>query len=202
MHRICLFSYLTRPLIGHFRVPKILIFKTRLCTKPLQWNEFYMHENKNYFNINGLAISLALKQRHGVALKWSIVSSVSFAWLWYYGYAIILSGGVDPQDGRPLVRKEALCPFCQGDKAHAFSLESISQSTADEYVMCPNTKLLVDMRQIAPDVVMEDVGEQFRIEDSKLVLDIARSSKLGDGAFGAVYRALYDGKSVAAKVCK
>ena len=38
-----------------------------------------MHENKNYFNINGLAISLALKQRHEVALKWSIVSSVSFA---------------------------------------------------------------------------------------------------------------------------
>ena len=68
--------------------------------------------------------------------------------------------------------------------------------------MCPNTKLLVDMRQIAPDVVMEDVGEQFRIEDSKLLLDIARSSKLGDGAFGAVYRASYDGKSVAAKVCK
>ena len=58
------------------------------------------------------------------------------------------------------------------------------------------------MRQIAPDVVMEDVGDQFRIDESKLVVNISRSSLLGDGAFGAVYRASYDGKVVAAKVCK
>lgn len=108
--------------------------------------------------------------------------------------------GLDPQDGLPLVRKEAECPVCLHDKAHTFSLESISQTTTDEFIMCPNTKLLVAMRQIAPDVVMEDVGDQFRIDESKLVVNISRSSLLGDGAFGAVYRASYDGKVVAAKV--
>ena len=34
---------------------------------------------KNHFHINGFAISLAVNHRHGVALKWSIVLSVSFA---------------------------------------------------------------------------------------------------------------------------
>ena len=111
------------------------------------------------------------------------------------------SGGVDPQ-GLPLVKKQAGCPECHGDKAHTFDLQSLSQTNTEEYIMCPNTKLLVAVRQIAPDVIMEDVGEQFRIEESKLVLNLSRASLLGDGSFGAVYRAVYDGKSVAAKVCE
>lgn len=108
---------------------------------------------------------------------------------------------MDPQEGLPLVRKQAACPVCNGDNAHTFDLDCIAKASANEYIMCPNTKLLVSLRQIAPDVVMEDVGEHFRIEESKLVLNINRASLLGDGAFGAVYRALYHGKSVAAKVC-
>ena len=109
---------------------------------------------------------------------------------------------MDPQDGQPLVKKQAGCPVCQGDKAHTFDLKSISQTDTEEFVMCPNTKLLVALRHIAPDVVMEDVGEQFRIEESKLILKISHGSLLGDGGFGAVYRASYDGKPVAAKVCE
>ena len=109
---------------------------------------------------------------------------------------------MDPQDGQPLVKKQAECPVCQGEKAHTFDLKSISQTDTEEFVMCPNTKLLVALRHIAPDVVMEDVGEQYRIDESKLVLKISHVSLLGDGGFGAVYRASYDGKPVAAKVCE
>ena len=114
---------------------------------------------------------------------------------------LLCLGGVDPQEGLPLVKKQAVCPVCKGEDAHAFTLDVIVKASDNEYIMCPNTKLLVSLRQIAPDVVMEDVGEQFRIEERKLVLNTTRTSLLGDGSYGAVYRALYDGKSVAAKVC-
>lgn len=106
---------------------------------------------------------------------------------------------LDPE-GSPLVKKQAECPVCKGEKAHTFSLNAIAQASENEYVMCPNTKLLVALRQIAPDVVMEDVGDQYRIDGSKLELDIKRARLLGDGAFGHVYRARYNGKPVAAKV--
>ena len=43
-------------IIGHFRVPKTLNFKTRLSAN-LSLNEFYLHEK------NGFALRLALKQR-------------------------------------------------------------------------------------------------------------------------------------------
>ena len=110
-------------------------------------------------------------------------------------------GGVDPQEGLPLVKKQAMCPVCKGEDSHAFTLDTIAMASDNEYIMCPNTKLLVSLGQIAPDVLLKDVGEQFRIEESKLVLNTTRTSLLGDGSYGAVYRALYDGKSVAAKVC-
>ena len=114
---------------------------------------------------------------------------------------LLCLGGVDPQEGLPLVKKQAVCPVCKGEDAHAFALDTIARVSDTGYIMCPNTKLLVSLRQIAPDVVLEDVGEQFKIEESKLVLSTTRTSLLGDGSYGAVYRALYDGKSVAAKVC-
>ena len=108
---------------------------------------------------------------------------------------------MSPHEGLPLVKKQAVCPVCKGEDAHTFALDAIAKAWENEYVMCPNTKLLVSLRQIAPDVVMEDVGEQFRIEESKLDLNTKRNWLLGDGAFGRVYRARYNGKSVAAKVC-
>ena len=110
-------------------------------------------------------------------------------------------GGVDPQEGLPLVKKQAMCPVCKGEDSHAFALDALTMASDNGFIMCPNTKLLVSLDQIAPDVLLKDVGEQFRIEESKLVLNTTRTSLLGDGSYGAVYRALYDGKSVAAKVC-
>ena len=58
--------------IGHFRVPKTLSFKTRLSE-----NKFYMR-TKNIFTL-----SLALRQRLGATLKWSIVHTEAYRWLDY-----------------------------------------------------------------------------------------------------------------------
>ena len=55
-------------LTGHFRVPKILNFKTRLNLS--YENEFYLQEIKSHFYMNGFALSLALTQRLRVTWKW------------------------------------------------------------------------------------------------------------------------------------
>ena len=54
--------------IGHFQVPKIRTFRARLSAKPFLWK--WVLFAWNYFHINGLALSLALKQRLGATWKW------------------------------------------------------------------------------------------------------------------------------------
>ena len=44
--------------ISHFRVPKTLSFKTRSSAQPLFENEFYLHKNKNHFQINAFIYQL------------------------------------------------------------------------------------------------------------------------------------------------
>ena len=56
--------------IGHFQVPKIRTFRARLSAKPLLWK--WVLFAWNYFHINGLALSLALKQRLGATWKWPV----------------------------------------------------------------------------------------------------------------------------------
>ena len=46
-------------LLGHFRVPKLLTFKTRLSPKPIR---LFAREQKIIFHINSLALSVALKR--------------------------------------------------------------------------------------------------------------------------------------------
>ena len=59
--------------IGHFQVPKILTFRARLSAKPFLWK--WVLIAWNYFHINGLALSLALKQRLGATQKWRIAGT-------------------------------------------------------------------------------------------------------------------------------
>ena len=44
--------------ISHFRVPETLSFKTRSSAQPLFENEFYLHKNKNHFQINAFIYQL------------------------------------------------------------------------------------------------------------------------------------------------
>ncbi len=65
--------------IGHFRVTLCLCFKTSLRAKPSYENEFDLHENgpvgEFYYQMNGFARRLVLKQRHRVTRKWPIAKA-------------------------------------------------------------------------------------------------------------------------------
>ena len=43
-------------------------------------NEFYLHENKSHFHINGFAFSIAWKQKLGATWKWLIKKLVCARW--------------------------------------------------------------------------------------------------------------------------
>ena len=59
--------------IGHFQVPKIFTFKTRLSAKTfLLKMTFIFMTMKSHFYINGFALSLALKERLRATWKWPI----------------------------------------------------------------------------------------------------------------------------------
>ena len=58
--------------ISHFRVPKTLSFYEVKCTTFFCEKEFYLHKNKNHFQINGFALSFAFNQRLEATLKWPI----------------------------------------------------------------------------------------------------------------------------------
>lgn len=172
-----------------------------------QWNEgVHVHwsDEAFFFVSHGLispdpdcVVICTPNTKHGARILSHVVDHVdSLLEEWFPD----LWRGLDPQNGVPLIKIQAECPVCQDANAHTFDLEPISRKNTEEYVMCPNTKLLVSLRQIAPDIVMEDVAEHLRIEEGKLMLKISRSALLGDGAFGAVYRASYNMKPVAAKV--
>ena len=77
-------------------------------------------------------------------------------------------------------------------QAHFFTLdECVQESAFDEYIICPKTAESIPIHRVAPDVVFCDVDEQFRINEFDLILDEISENLLGNGAFGAVYRAKY-----------
>ena len=90
---------------------------------------------------------------------------------------------------------------CKGESSHAFSLdECVEEANVSDHITCLKTSVQVPLQQVAPDVVMGDLDEQFVIDESQLSLQESRDCLLGDGGFGAVYRAKYAGKTVAVKV--
>ena len=62
-------------LIGHFRVPPGLCFKTRVGAQSLIWKSLFdSHANKTHFLKKGCAPSLILKVRVFGTRKWPISS--------------------------------------------------------------------------------------------------------------------------------
>ena len=68
-------NWLFSTLIGHFRVPLGLCFKTRVGAQPAFDTEiiFHSHANKTHFHKKGCAASLILKVRVFGTRKWPIM---------------------------------------------------------------------------------------------------------------------------------
>ena len=82
-HFLCCSNFLgVVPLIGHFRVPKTVIFEMRLGARTtfLVKMSFICMRMKNDFHIKGCAPTLVLKQRPGGTRKWSIVAVSFITW--------------------------------------------------------------------------------------------------------------------------
>ena len=112
---------------------------------------------------------------------------------------ILLFFHAGPLGDQALIKKLVPCVTCVDDSSHAFSLEEcITLSDVDEFITCPKTSVRMPLQQVAPDVVMGD--KRWLIEQRDLALVESRDFLLGDGGFGAVYRAKCRGKAVAVKV--
>ncbi|XP_078486462.1 leucine-rich repeat serine/threonine-protein kinase 2 [Ciona intestinalis] len=66
-------------------------------------------------------------------------------------------------------------------------------------VRCPNHDQLVNSSSFAPEVNLDDYDDSLKLDVGLLTFEANTQSLLGDGGFGAVYQAIYDGRNIAAK---
>lgn len=107
-----------------FPSSKILTLKTRLSANLSCENEFYLHENKNHFHIDGFTISLALKQSLGqlenCLLRWrGTTEGVS--------KGIVL--GVGREGGHNHPRSPPLTDYCLMSHANTKAIKDILRDT-------------------------------------------------------------------------
>ena len=95
------------------------------------------------------------------------------------------------------------CPMCLKDNVphpHTFTykecFELLIQNTGT--VQCA-LKHISQMADIAPDILLLDISNDFRTEHSAIQISTSEESIIGKGSFGTVYLGLLKGKSVAVK---
>eukprot|EP01117_Protostelium_nocturnum_P011694 TRINITY_DN4256_c3_g1_i11.p1 TRINITY_DN4256_c3_g1~~TRINITY_DN4256_c3_g1_i11.p1 ORF type:complete len:1743 (-),score=580.06 TRINITY_DN4256_c3_g1_i11:39-5267(-) len=92
------------------------------------------------------------------------------------------------------------CKHCFGLKIsppHEFNVRECSFECAKgkRQLNCPNGEGILAMENLVPDIAMTDIGlDRFNYDT-----DLELKGSLGRGAFGEIYEAIYNGKSVAVK---
>ncbi|XP_070559106.1 leucine-rich repeat serine/threonine-protein kinase 2-like [Ptychodera flava] len=103
----------------------------------------------------------------------------------------------------PRIQRLVPCPECQDqpDQIHYFTLEEIAQrSNEGDVITCPNKKEAISLNRLAPDVVLTDLEDKFKLKQDELKFDERLPSNfLGRGAFGVVSKGKYENKDVAVK---
>ncbi|XP_041348341.1 leucine-rich repeat serine/threonine-protein kinase 2-like isoform X2 [Gigantopelta aegis] len=118
---------------------------------------------------------------------------------WYPGLTTL-----DPLKGRELLDKYVPCIRCDSSSPHEFQFHDLlnqsDMENTDDVIRCPVHGGDVLLAELAPDIMLLDVEERFRMNVDELEFNASPENLLGDGGFGSVYRAIYKNQVVAAKV--
>ncbi|XP_073079894.1 leucine-rich repeat serine/threonine-protein kinase 2 isoform X2 [Manis javanica] len=105
-------------------------------------------------------------------------------------------------EGETLLKKWALYSFNDGEECRKILLDDLMRKAeeGDLLVNPDRPRLTVPISQIAPDLILADLPRNIMLNDDELEFEQAPEFLLGDGSFGSVYRAAYEGEEVAVKI--
>ncbi|KAM8802869.1 leucine-rich repeat serine/threonine-protein kinase 2 [Rhynchonycteris naso] len=105
-------------------------------------------------------------------------------------------------EGETLLKKWALYSFNDGEEHKKILLDDLMKKAeeGDLLVNPDQPRLTVPISQIAPDLILADLPRNIMLNNEELEFEQAPEFLLGDGSFGSVYRAAYQGEEVAVKI--
>ncbi|XP_058511638.1 leucine-rich repeat serine/threonine-protein kinase 2 isoform X2 [Ochotona princeps] len=105
-------------------------------------------------------------------------------------------------EGETLLKKWALYSFNDGEEHQRILLDDLMKKAeeGDLLVNPDQPRLTIPIAQIAPDLILADLPRNIMLNNDELEFQQAPEFLLGDGSFGSVYRAAYEGEEVAVKI--
>ncbi|GAB5573671.1 leucine-rich repeat serine/threonine-protein kinase 2 isoform X1 [Prionailurus iriomotensis] len=105
-------------------------------------------------------------------------------------------------EGETLLKKWALYSFNDGEEHQKILLDDLLKKAeeGDLLVNPEQPRLTIPISQIAPDLILADLPRNIMLNNDELEFEQAPEFLLGDGSFGSVYRAAYEGEEVAVKI--
>ncbi|XP_032104231.1 leucine-rich repeat serine/threonine-protein kinase 2 isoform X6 [Sapajus apella] len=105
-------------------------------------------------------------------------------------------------EGETLLKKWALYSFNDGEEHKKILLDDLMKKAeeGDLLVNPDQPRLTIPISQIAPDLILADLPRNIMLNNDELEFEQAPEFLLGDGSFGSVYRAAYEGEEVAVKI--
>ncbi|XP_017652783.2 leucine-rich repeat serine/threonine-protein kinase 2 isoform X2 [Nannospalax galili] len=105
-------------------------------------------------------------------------------------------------EGETLLKKWALYSFNDGEEHQKILLDDLMKKAeeGDLLVNPDQPRLTIPISQIAPDLILADLPRTIMLNNDELEFEQTPEFLLGDGSFGSVYRATYEGEEVAVKI--
>ncbi|KAL5473187.1 hypothetical protein EMCRGX_G027636 [Ephydatia muelleri] len=136
--------------------------------------------------------------KSGIRLLCSVVDNVeALIDEWFPGLR-----DIDTRNGNELLFPSCLCPLCPKlGEPHSFTLRELQLvSLKADQIMCPHHNGMVQLEQLAPDIMISDLDPKYKVSPEEFQLVESPANILGKGGFGEVYKATCRGQAVAVKV--